>query len=151
MRAPFCMRARVHHRLCMEDGSIVTLQDAAELRRQWTADQLAQQLEFRELQQIKADRMADAMAQERWDGSTSAYNPSGQPRRMRSYGLWRLIRAADLCRQRRAELAAQAHDEREADIRELAETLQREQGQAAIEQEAKQRAHRQDVAYRCVL
>ena len=55
---------------------------------------------------------------------------------------------ADRCRQRRAELAAQACDEREADIRELADTLQREQKQAVMEQEAKQRAYRQDVAYR---
>ena len=55
---------------------------------------------------------------------------------------------ADLCRQRRAELSAQACEEREADIRELAETLQWEQGQAVMEQEAKRRAYRQDVAHR---
>jgi hypothetical protein len=69
---------------------------------------------------------------------------------MRSYCLRKLssVWLTYACRQRRAELAAQAHDEREADVRELAETLQREQGQAAIEQEVKQRARRQDVAYR---
>lgn len=65
---------------------------------------------------------------------------------MHSYCL--LIGVVNLCRQRRAEVAAQARDEREADIRELAKTLQREQGQAAMEQEAKHRARRQDVAYR---
>jgi hypothetical protein len=68
-----------HIIVCCMDGSIVMLQDAEEMRHQWTADQMAQQLELQELQQTKAERMADAMAQERWDGSTSATSHFWQP------------------------------------------------------------------------
>ena len=53
-------------------GPAVTLQDAAEQQRRWTADQMAQQLEFREQHQLKAERMADAMAHERWGRSDCA-------------------------------------------------------------------------------
>ena len=71
----------------MDDGPIVTLQDAAETRRQWTADQMAQQLECREQHQLKAERMADAMAHERWGGSDCAIKHPQQPLCMRSYCL----------------------------------------------------------------
>ena len=60
------------------------------------------------------------------------------------------VHLAKLCRQRRAELAAQAAQEREADSRELAATLDREREQDAAKQHAKLRSHQQDVAYRHV-
>jgi hypothetical protein len=48
-------------------SSTVLPQDIAETRHHWQADQLAQQREVWELQRMKADRMADAIAQERCD------------------------------------------------------------------------------------
>jgi hypothetical protein len=48
-------------------SSTVLPQDIAETRHHWQADRLAQQREVWELQRMKADRMADAIAQERCD------------------------------------------------------------------------------------